>query len=73
MVDIKDNLGNVYENVGTTTIKSGSGRVNGYVEVFIPDSTIRTLIITPTIRIVDEKTLERKELVPLPSINISLK
>lgn len=73
MVDIEDNLGNVYEKVGATTIKSGSGRVNGYVEVFIPDSDIRTLIITPTIRIVDEKTLERKELVPLPSINISLK
>ena len=55
MVDIEDNLGNVYEKVGATTIKSGSGRVNGYVEVFIPDSDIRTLIITPTIRIVDEK------------------
>lgn len=72
MVDIQDNLGNIYENVGTTTIKSDSGRVKGYIEVFIPDPSIRTLVITPTIRIVDEKTLERKELVPLPSINISL-
>lgn len=73
MVDIQDNLGNVYEHVGTTTIKSDSGRVNGFIEVFIPDSSIRTLVITPTIRIVDEKTLERKELVPLPSFTISLK
>ncbi len=73
MVDIQDNLGNVYEQVGTTTIKSDSGRVNGFIEVFIPDSSIRTLVITPTIRIVDEKTLERKELVPLPSFTISLK
>jgi len=72
MVDIQDNLGNIYENVGTTTIKSDSGRVKGYIEVFIPDPSIRTLVITPTIRIIDEKTLERKELVPLPSINISL-
>ena len=33
MVDIQDNLGNVYEHVGTTTIKSDSGRVNGFIEV----------------------------------------
>ena len=72
MVDIEDNLGNVYENVGTTISKSGPGRVNGYTEFFIPDTGIQTLTITPAIRMVDEKTLAKKEVIPLPRIEISL-
>ncbi|TQR15680.1 DUF4179 domain-containing protein [Psychrobacillus vulpis] len=72
MLDIKDNRGNVYENVGTSSFKSGPGRVNGYTELFVPDTDIQTLIISPTIRVVDEKTLAAKELIPLPTIKISL-
>ncbi|MDI2587423.1 hypothetical protein OR571_09980 [Psychrobacillus sp. NEAU-3TGS] len=70
MVDIQDNLGNVYENVGVTTSNTESGQTIGYIEVFIPDVNIQTLIITPSIRIVDEKTLKLKELIPLSSIKI---
>lgn len=72
MVDIKDSLGNIYENVGVTTKENESGQVIGYIEVFIPDINIQTLFITPSIRIVDEKTLELKELIPLSSIQIPL-
>lgn len=72
MLEVKDNLGNVYENVGTNSFKSGTGQVNGYTELFVPDNDIQTLIITPTIRIVDEKTLAAKEFISLPIIKVPL-
>ncbi len=72
MLEIKDNVGNVYEDIGTSSFKSDSGRVNGYIELFVPDTAIQTLILTPTIRIVDEKTLAKKEDIQLPIIQIPL-
>lgn len=72
MFEIKDNVGNVYEDIGTSSFKSDSGRVNGYIELFVPDTAIQTLILTPTIRIVDEKTLTKKEDIQLPIIQIPL-
>ncbi|ETT85982.1 DUF4179 domain-containing protein [Viridibacillus sp. FSL R5-0477] len=72
MIEIKDNLGNVYENVGTSSFKSEPERVNGYIDFFVPDTGIQTLIFTPTIRVVDEKTLAPKELIQLPIIQLPL-
>ncbi|MFJ5766380.1 DUF4179 domain-containing protein [Lysinibacillus sp. NPDC093210] len=72
MIDLKDNAGNTYEDLGTTSFKSNSGRVNGYIEIFVPDTDIHTLILTPTVRIVDEKTLTMKENIQLPIIKIPL-
>lgn len=73
MVDIKDNLENIYEDISVTSIENKTGQVTGYVEFFSSDFNVSTFTISPTIRIVDEMTLEKKKLIPLPIIKIPVK